>query len=230
VVLPDPSPLQISRRLVDAGVALLRPAVLAVVDFNESPIKDASTLDVVEATERAINLARERGDKRRNHQPSPPAWPAFVQQLAFSTDPVLNDRGMDMRRIQLALQYRKKRTGFGRELQIACPERVYGNTQWIDALERPEACADDSTSTIALEVASLQRSAMKQCGAWCLVNLVDDGGGEGGSGAQGSLIIGWEFSGSCFRQLTSPSDSPKCQSLSVILLTQDRMHNNYNKI
>ena len=114
---------------------------------------------------------------------------------------------MDMAQIQAALQRRKKRRGFGRELQIACPERVYGNTQWIDALEKPLLCpgpdatlasasAAGNTPEPELDVVALRQSALAQCGAWCIANQHDlaDAGGA---------ADGWELiSGSgCFRPI-----------------------------
>lgn len=62
----------------------------------------------------------------------------------------------------MALQYRKKRFGFGRELQIACPELVYANSQWIDGLEAPISCADGgSEKGDMLDVPALRTNAMR---------------------------------------------------------------------
>lgn len=70
----------------------------------------------------------------------------------------------DMRNIQTKLQYRKTRVGLRRELQKTCPERIYRNTQWIDALEHITFCNGHEKS----ESSSLRKSAVVQCGAWCV--------------------------------------------------------------
>lgn len=95
--------------------------------------------------------------------------------LPVSTEKVLIDsirqelggssRVFDMRRIQELMQFRKKRTGFGRALQLRCPERVYENTEWIDALEHVRGC-----NGVSIDVDALRRSAQDQCGAWCIMN------------------------------------------------------------
>jgi hypothetical protein len=208
-VMADPSPLNISRRLVEASMALLEYAV-AVLHAEELASLEDSKVDIVRATERAIAARGARaGDggfnqARRDPPLQAPSWPAFARLRLASHHSV--DRGIDMRQVQLALQYRKKRVGFGRELQIACPERVYANTRWIDALEHQKACAGGTTDAATLDAVSLQRSALKQCGAWCLINLDE-------TAAKGDVAeVGWEFTGSCFRPLASTDDSPKCKA------------------
>jgi hypothetical protein len=70
----------------------------------------------------------------------------------------------DMRSIQLNMQYRKSRTGYGRELQRKCPERVYHNTNWFDSLDEGRLC--NRHHPVDLE--RLRASALTQCGAWCI--------------------------------------------------------------
>lgn len=71
-----------------------------------------------------------------------------------------------MRAIQAKQQYRKSRQGFGRALQRKCPERIYTNELWFDALETVRGC-DGAT----VDARALQQAAMQQCGAGCIANL-----------------------------------------------------------
>lgn len=98
---------------------------------------------------------------------------------------------LDMRTIQQAQQHRKSRTGFGRVVQKACPERMMQIEQWVDALEIPTSCDKKS-----LAVEDLQRSALKQCGAWCIANLGDSFPNP----------YGWSFNGACYKNIASSAD------------------------
>jgi hypothetical protein len=143
-------------------------------------------------------------------------WPAFIKRrnVMLCKNQQCQEKGLDMRRIQLALQHRKKRFGFGRELQIACPERIYANSRWIDGIEAPVACADEgSAKGDMLDVPSLRTNAMRQCGAWCLSNMdgVRDRTYSNVSLDEVSgYVLGWEFTGTCFRAITVLENSSKC--------------------
>jgi hypothetical protein len=143
-------------------------------------------------------------------------WPAFIRRRDLSNRQQRQEIGLDMRRIQMALQYRKKRFGFGRELQIACPELVYANSQWIDGLEAPISCADGgSEKGDMLDVPTLRTNAMRQCGAWCLSNmdgLRDRTDANVSLDEVGGYVLGWEFTGTCFRAIAALDKSPKCRN------------------
>jgi hypothetical protein len=98
---------------------------------------------------------------------------------------------LDMHTIQKGLQHRKMRTGFGRVVQKACPERIMKIEQWIDAVERPKSCNKES-----LVVEDLQWSALKQCGAWCIANMRESFPNP----------YGWSFNGACFSNIASSAD------------------------
>jgi hypothetical protein len=141
-------------------------------------------------------------------------WSAFIER--FPTGSVLmsssqkdQDRGLDMRQIQWALQYRKKRYGIGREFQIACPERVYGNGRWLDALEAPISCGISQSD--ALNVSSLRANALRQCGSWCLVNFDAQRAEKRLDVLFDGSVLGWEFFGSCFRPIKSVDASSRCR-------------------
>jgi hypothetical protein len=142
------------------------------------------------------------------------AWSAYINHLLGMGHNGTGNRGLNMRQIQHALQYRKHRSGFGRELQIACPERMYDNSRWIDGLEAPLTCGEDDVSapSVVLNISALRASAVKQCGAWCLVNF---------DVRRASGVLGWEFSGTCVRQFPSMDVSPNCRDAITRLTSED---------
>jgi len=137
-------------------------------------------------------------------------WSAFLEHHNKKHNPASQrlGRGMDMRQIQRALQYRKQRHGFGRQVQLACPERVYANSRWIDALEAPLSCDQGGgpLRSQALDVAALRANALRQCGAWCVANL----DGHASADAVRGSVLGWKFSGTCFRPILSLNASFNC--------------------
>jgi hypothetical protein len=94
----------------------------------------------------------------------------------------------DMRDIQEKLQFRKQRNGYGRHLQLKCPERIYRNTVWIDALESINGCGGES-----IDAELLRSFAEKQCGAWCVANV----------GQTYPKPYGWALQGACWSVVNS---------------------------
>lgn len=94
----------------------------------------------------------------------------------------------DMHSIQTRLQFQKSRTGFGRMLQRQCPERIYQNTEWIDALESVKGCDGE-----VIDGKTLTHAARTQCGAWCIANV----------GSSYPKPRGWSLQGVCWRNVVS---------------------------
>jgi hypothetical protein len=190
--------------------------MILVESTNDAAITMGYVLIAIQATHSKRTNASPTSERNDRSMLGFEPWPAFIRRLdlSLSNSQQRQERGLDMRRIQLALQYRKNRFGFGRELQIACPERVYANSRWIDGLEAPVTCAEGgSAKGNMLDVPSLRTNAMRQCGAWCLTNM---DGLRDGTDANTSLdkvggsVLGWEFTGSCFRPITLLENSSKC--------------------
>lgn len=115
---------------------------------------------------------------------------AKLQQLLETA--VAGESAFDMRTTQQRLQHRKSRSGFGRVLQKKCPERIYKNTQWIDALETIKACEG-----AAIDETTLRKVAVEQCGAWCIANTAE----------VDPAPRGWALQGNCWANVVRPDDA-----------------------
>jgi hypothetical protein len=194
--------------IVAAVTEALAVASASIANNNRAPAAAARVV---------VGGGRDHHQQRHHNHPCAKSrsmawWQSSLEPATTIPHP---DRSMDMSQIQVALQWRRKRRGFGRELQIACPERVYANTQWIDALEDPVPCPTLGPSLATnsgefptaappaeLDLGALRRSALGQCGAWCIIAhqqyLAD---GAAASTAATPVAAGWEFAGSCFRPI-----------------------------
>jgi glycosyltransferase involved in cell wall biosynthesis len=110
------------------------------------------------------------------------------QELADSS------RVFDMRYIQNLMQFRKKRTGFGRTLQLKCPERVQENTKWIDALENVKGCGSATINKPLLRAAALE-----QCNSACIADL-----------DLSHRPYGWHLQGDCWAPV---ADAGPCMAI-----------------
>jgi hypothetical protein len=124
---------------------------------------------------------------------------AKLQQVL--TKAVAKESLFDMKTIQHRLQHRKLRNGFGRVLQKKCPERIFQNTAWIDALEAVKSCEGAT-----IDADALRQVAMEQCGAWCIANTAE----------VSPAILGWALKGTCWNTVVSHNDACAAHITSVL--------------
>lgn len=92
--------------------------------------------------------------------------PHPAAQLSIQTQLLESRSFVDFASGQNALTV-KPRTGVGRELQLRCGEGSDSMSGWIDDLVKPKGC----DAKEPLDVVNLRRSAIQQCGYWCIWDL-----------------------------------------------------------